>query len=94
MVIFYLIIWLVKASFIIIYFEFDWDLGEGTRKFLYITAGTIMVTFAFVELTHMLWCLPLDQNWYAHDSFSPGGSLLYIYRFTLTKRCYIGILTF
>jgi hypothetical protein len=63
MAIFYLTIWLVKASFIVIYFEFSQDLGPRTRWLLYISSGVIVISFIFVMLVHSLWCLPFKDNW-------------------------------
>jgi len=63
MAIFYLTIWLVKASFIVIYFEFAQDLGPRTRRLLYVSSCVIVISFIFVMLVHSLWCLPFKDNW-------------------------------
>ncbi|RPA95470.1 hypothetical protein L873DRAFT_1697830 [Choiromyces venosus 120613-1] len=63
MILFYVVLWLVKVAFIVIYFEFSKELSRRTRMLLYITIAAIAITFAFVICLYSLWCLPLSANW-------------------------------
>ncbi|KAI5805686.1 hypothetical protein EDC01DRAFT_753365 [Geopyxis carbonaria] len=72
MAIFYTALWLVKASFIVIYFEFSKDLSNRTRRLLYVSSVAMVVTYAFVMLVHLMWCLPMDKNWDYDILVNPG----------------------
>ncbi|CUS12214.1 unnamed protein product [Tuber aestivum] len=63
MILFYVVLWLVKVAFVVIYFEFSKELSHRTRKLLYITIAAVAVTFIFVICLHCLWCLPISENW-------------------------------
>ncbi|PWW75727.1 hypothetical protein C7212DRAFT_357828 [Tuber magnatum] len=63
MVLFYVVLWLVKVAFVVIYFEFSKELSHRTRTLLYITIAAVAVTFVFVICLHCLWCLPMSANW-------------------------------
>lgn len=63
MLLFYIVLWLVKVAFVVIYFEFSKDLSRRTRNLLYVTIAAIAVSFTFVLCLYTLWCLPISGNW-------------------------------
>ncbi|PUU74554.1 hypothetical protein B9Z19DRAFT_1092502 [Tuber borchii] len=63
MILFYIVLWLVKVAFVVIYFEFSKELSHRTRVLLYITIAAIAITFVFVICLYSLWCLPVSANW-------------------------------
>jgi len=63
MILFYVVLWLVKVAFVVIYFEFSKELSHRTRVLLYITIAAIAITFVFVICLYSLWCLPVSTNW-------------------------------
>ncbi|CAZ81520.1 unnamed protein product [Tuber melanosporum] len=72
MILFYVVLWLIKVSFVVIYFEFSKDLSRQTRTLLYITIAAVAVTFVFVICLYSLWCLPVSANWAFNDLVQSG----------------------
>jgi len=71
MILFYVILWLVKVAFVVIYFEFSKDLSRQTRMLLYITIAAIAITFVFVICLYCLWCQPVSANWAFSELIQP-----------------------
>ncbi|KAG0639367.1 hypothetical protein HOY80DRAFT_963605 [Tuber brumale] len=67
MILFYVVLWLVKVAFVVIYFEFSKELTRRTRTILYITIAAVAVTFVFVICLYCLWCIPVSANWAFND---------------------------
>lgn len=63
MILFYVVLWLVKVAFVVIYFEFSKELSHRARVLLYITIAAIAITFVFVICLYSLWCQPVSANW-------------------------------
>lgn len=63
MAIFYTAIWLAKASFLVFYFEFSSSLSQRTRRLLYASSVAMVATYGFTMLVHLMWCLPIEENW-------------------------------
>lgn len=71
MILFYIVLWLVKVAFVVIYFGFSKELSHRTRVLLYITIAAIAITFVFVICLYSLWCLPVSANWAFSELIQP-----------------------
>jgi hypothetical protein len=58
-----LFLWLVKGSFLSLYYELSSRFVRRVRIALYIVTGFVIVTFIANFLLKMLWCLPFKRNW-------------------------------
>lgn len=56
-------LWLVKGSFLFMYWELEKNMTRKMRICLYIVTAYVMTTFVANVLMKFLWCRPLSSNW-------------------------------
>ncbi|TGZ78458.1 hypothetical protein EX30DRAFT_365955 [Ascodesmis nigricans] len=56
-------LWLVKGSFIAVYFEISTHFVKRVRYMLYGVTVFVIVTFVVNILMKFLWCMPFNRNW-------------------------------
>lgn len=61
--VYFIIVWLIKAAFLSIYFHFRQKMTRACKTALYVLTALVVVSFLVITLMMFVTCLPVERAW-------------------------------